>query len=308
MSKNIQPSFPVFLKGIAMGAADVIPGVSGGTIAFITGIYEELIGSISKLSPKLLLVLKNEGFFAFWKACNANFLVSLFAGIFVSIFSLMRIANFLLEAYPILVWSFFFGLVFASVIYMLRQIKKWRIATFISLILSAFLAFYISFLTPGQGNESYLYLFLSGVIASCAMILPGISGAFILVLLGSYKNVTEAVSDFDLLKIVSVGIGAVVGLLSFSKLLKYLFEKYNNLMMAVLTGFIAGSLNKIWPWKTTTKSTIINEKEIILEQDWVWPTNFEGESFLTSAILCFVVGVIIVLGLEMLSNYKRKIV
>lgn len=291
---------------MAMGAADVIPGVSGGTIAFITGIYEKLIGSISALHPKLLLVLKNEGFLAFWKASNANFLVNLFAGVFVSIFSLMRIANYLLETYPILVWSFFFGLVFASVIYMLRQIKKWRMATFIALVCSALLAFYISFLSPSQGNESYFYLFLSGAVASCAMILPGISGAFILVLLGSYKNVTEAVSDFDLLKIASVGIGAVVGLLSFSKLLKFLFEKYNNLMMAILTGFIAGSLNKIWPWKVTTESTFIKEKEIILAQDWVLPTNYPNESFLTGAIAFAILGMLIVFALEFFSTLKQK--
>lgn len=306
MRRTIYPSLPIFLKGIAMGAADVVPGVSGGTIAFITGIYEELIGSISNLRPKLLLVLKNEGFLAFWKASNANFLVNLFSGVFVSIFSLMRIANYLLETYPILVWSFFFGLVFSSVIYMLRQIKKWRFVTFTSLFASALVAFYISFLSPGLGSDSYYYLFLSGVIASCAMILPGISGAFILVLLGSYKNVTDAVSNLEILKIICVGLGALIGLLSFSKLLKFLFEKYNNIMMAILTGFIAGSLNKIWPWKVTTKSAFIGDKEIILQQDWVIPTNYPHESFLSLSIVYFILGMLLVFGLDFFSKNRRQ--
>lgn len=301
-----KPSFQLFLKGMAMGAADVVPGVSGGTIAFITGIYKKLIDSISQLKPSLLLVLKNEGFASFWKKSNATFLINLFAGVFVSIFSLMKVANYLLDTYPILVWSFFFGLVLASVVYLLKQVEKWNIAMIILLALSCVLAVFVSFVNPSSGSDSYLYLFISGAIASCAMILPGLSGAFILVLLGSYKNVTDAVSNFDIVKIVMVALGAVVGLLSFARLLKFLFEKYNNLMMVVLTGFVAGSLTKIWPWKITTKTETINNKEIILEQDWVSPFNFPMENYFWESLLTFGLGLLVVFGLEALAKKKNR--
>ena len=252
MGRNLKEYIGIGLKGMAMGAADVVPGVSGGTIAFISGIYEELLGSISTINLGLLKTLKQEGFSATWKQVNGAFLASLFLGIFVSIVSLAKAVKHLLENEPILLWSFFFGLVLASIIFIAKQITKWNFISFAVLISGAFLAYYITTLHPlVSENSSLLFMFLAGAIAICAMILPGISGAFILVLLGAYKPILAAVNDRDLKTIAAVGFGAIVGLLSFSKILKWLFANYKNYTLAALTGFIIGSLNKIWPWKLT---------------------------------------------------------
>ncbi|MGM0634919.1 MAG: DUF368 domain-containing protein [Bacteroidota bacterium] len=304
MQKKIQFQFITSLKGLAMGAADVVPGVSGGTIAFITGIYEELINSISSVDIKLLKRWKKEGFFSVWKTLNGNFLASLFIGILVSIFTLMRLTNFLIEEHPIYIWSFFFGLVVASVLYVAKQIKSWKTSTILALIIGAIVAYGITLLTPSSGSTSLLFLFFSGSLAICAMILPGISGAFILVLLGAYKTVSEAVSNFDLKTIAVVGLGAVVGLLSFSKLLKWLLKRYENTTLAILTGFIAGSLNKIWPWKKVTDKEIVGDKEIILKEVPISPLDFDGEPFLWQAILMAILGFVLILILERLGNQK----
>ena len=239
---------------MAMGAADVVPGVSGGTIAFISGIYEELISTISGVKPSLIKTWRTDGFKAMWKELNGPFIIALFSGILISIFTVMRLANYLLENHPILIWSFFFGLVVASVWYVGSQIPKWNFKVVLSLIIGAAIAFYIVSLPPLGANTSNLFIFFAGAIAICAMILPGISGAFILVLLGAYKTITEAAHDFDFKTLGIFAVGAVVGLLSFSKLLKWLFVHYTNITLAVLTGFIADSMNKIWPWLEVLES------------------------------------------------------
>lgn len=269
MSRKIKDYVIIGFKGMAMGAADVVPGVSGGTIAFISGIYEELLGSISNVNLGLFKTLKKEGFKAAWKQLNGNFLLSLFLGIFISIISLAKAIKYLLENEPILLWSFFFGLVLASIIYIAKQISKWNFIAVIVLILGAFLAYYITTLNPlVSENSSSLYILLAGAIAICAMILPGISGSFILVLLGAYKPVLDAVNDKDFKTILTFMVGAVVGLLSFSKVLKWLFANYKNYTLAVLTGFIIGSLNKIWPWKLTqsvfdkSSSSVVQFKDV----------------------------------------------
>src|SRR6056297_3467602 len=209
-------------KGLAMGAADVVPGVSGGTIAFISGIYEELISTISGVNISLLKTWKEEGFSAMWKEFNGNFLVALLSGILISIFTVMRLANYLLENHPILIWSFFFGLVLASIYYVGKQIPKWRFNVFLFLVIGAAVAFYLTSLPPlAAATAGELYLFFAGAIAICAMILPGISGAFILVLLGAYKTISEATHNFDFKTLGIVALGAIFGLLSFSKLLKW---------------------------------------------------------------------------------------
>lgn len=252
MARSIKEYIVIGLKGMAMGAADVVPGVSGGTIAFITGIYEELLGSISNVNLKLLQTLKSEGIKAAWNHINGSFLIALFAGIVISILSLAQTISWLLENEPVLLWSFFFGLVLASVIYIAKQISNWSILTGLLLTVGAFVAYYITTLSPLVGEDSSLwFMFLAGAIAICAMILPGISGSFILVLLGAYKPILTAVTDRDLKTIAAVGLGAIIGLLSFSKILKWLFAHHKNLTLAALTGFIIGSLNKIWPWKIT---------------------------------------------------------
>lgn len=253
----------ITLKGIAMGAADVVPGVSGGTIAFITGIYEELVNTISNIDFSLIKAWKTGGFFSMWRKLNGNFLIALIIGIAISIFSLMKLMSYLLDTYPVLVWSFFFGLVLASVWYIGKQIPKWKLIHIVAFICSTVLAYVITTLTPADETQSYVYLFFCGALASCAMILPGISGAFILVLLGAYKQILGAVSNFDFKVISVVGLGAIVGILSFSRLLKWLFNRHEYLTLSVLTGFVFGSLNKIWPWKKTVNVMNKDSGEII---------------------------------------------
>lgn len=307
MSRKVKDYIVIGLKGMAMGAADVVPGVSGGTIAFISGIYEELLGSISNINLDLFKTLKNEGFKAAWKQLNGSFLLSLFLGIFISIFSLAQAIKYLLENEPILLWSFFFGLVLASVIYIAKQISKWNSISVLILILAAFLAYYITTLSPlVSENTSLLFMFLSGAIAICAMILPGISGAFIMVLLGAYKPILSAVSDRDYKTVTAVFLGAIVGLLSFSKVLKWLFSNYKNYTLAVLTGFITGSLNKIWPWKETlTWRTNSHGIKVAFNQQSVSPFSFEGDAQLIMAIVLIIVGFLLILIMEKLAVKKQ---
>ena len=307
MSRNIKDYIVIGLKGMAMGAADVVPGVSGGTIAFISGIYEELLGSISNVKLGLLKTLKKDGLKAAWKQVNGSFLAALFIGIFISIISLAKVIKYLLENEPILLWSFFFGLVLASIIYIAKQITKWNVISYIVLTLGAFLAYYITTLNPlVSENSSPLFIFIAGAIAICAMILPGISGSFILVLLGAYKPVLEALNNKDFKTILVFMGGAIVGLLTFSKILKWLFAHYKNYTLAALTGFIIGSLNKIWPWKETlTWRTNSHGVEVPFNQQSVTPFSFDGDAQLTMAIVMAVVGFAIILGMEKLAVHKK---
>jgi putative membrane protein len=302
MSRTIKDYVVIGLKGMAMGAADVVPGVSGGTIAFISGIYEELLTSISSVNLSLLKTLKSEGIKAAWKQVNGSFLLSLFIGVFVSIVSLAKAIKWMLENEPILLWSFFFGLVLASVIYIAKQITKWKVLTFVLLVLGAGLAFYITTLNPlVSENSSPLFLFLAAALAICAMILPGISGAFILVLLGAYKPVLAAVNNRDFTTVAIVGAGAVAGLLTFSRILKWLFTNYKNYTLAVLTGFIIGSLNKIWPWKETlTWRTNSHGIKVPFNQQSVSPFSFEDNQLLVATGLA-IIGFGLILLLEKLA-------
>ncbi|WP_412984332.1 DUF368 domain-containing protein [Pontimicrobium sp. IMCC45349] len=299
MQRRFLDYFIITCKGLAMGAADVVPGVSGGTIAFISGIYEELITSLNNINLSLLATLKKEGFSKAWTQLNGNFLLALFIGIGISVLSLAKALEWLLENQPILLWSFFFGLVLASILFVGKQIKKWGIATIISLIIGAFVAYYITTIPTLDTNNSGWFLFLAGALAICAMILPGISGAFILVLLGAYGPVLEALNNRDFKTILIVGAGAIVGLLTFSKLLKWLFTKYHNLTLAILTGFILGSLNKIWPWKEVI-STRLNSKgiEVPFQEDSISPFTYNGDNLLVLAIILMIIGFLTIVLLE----------
>lgn len=288
-----------------MGAADVVPGVSGGTIAFISGIYEELIDSINKISLNAFKILRKEGFVAMWQSINGNFLISLFIGIAISVITLAKLIRHLLETQPVLIWAFFFGLVLASIIHVAKQIKKWNLVSVILLIIGAFVAYYITTLVPQTTEISSGYVFLSGALAICAMILPGISGSYILLLLGMYKPVLDAIHDKDFKIIGLLGAGAIVGLLSFSRLLKWLFDHYQNLTLATLTGFIIGSLNKIWPWKRVIDSEMINGKLKILQEKSVSPFHYEGENELFFAVILAVVGFMFIVFLEKLAVKKE---
>ena len=295
------------LKGIAMGAADVVPGVSGGTIAFISGIYEELITSINNVNISLLKTFYKDGFKAGWKQLNGNFLIALFLGIGISIVSLAKGLKWLLENEPVLLWSFFFGLVLASILFVGKQITKWNLWVVIGLIAGTFLAFYITTLPSLSSNDSYWFLFLAGALAICAMILPGISGAFILVLLGAYGPVLDALNNRDFKTLAIIGCGAIVGILSFSKLLKWLFKHYHNLTLAILTGFIFGSLNKIWPWKKVL-TTRLNSKgvEVPVLEESISPLSFEGEPKIALAIVLMIIGFLTILVLEKIGSKNRK--
>lgn len=235
---------------MAMGAADVVPGVSGGTIAFISGIYDPLIKSISSFDLSLIQVLRKEGVAAFWRTVNGSFLLLLFAGIATSVISLARLLSTLLDTQPIAMWSFFLGLIVASILLVGRQIQFNALPYSIGFFgFGLIAALSLTFLNPMVASDSWLYFFLSGALAICAMILPGISGSFILVLLGSYQTVLDAVHERNLSILFVVALGAAFGLLSFSKLLKWLFSTYRNQTLTILVGFIAGSLPKVWPWK-----------------------------------------------------------
>ncbi|WP_272150272.1 DUF368 domain-containing protein [Tenacibaculum aiptasiae] len=307
MNRSTKDYMVITLKGIAMGAADVVPGVSGGTIAFISGIYEELLSSISNVNLSLLKTLKEKGFKEAWQQLNGNFLASLFVGVFISIVSLAKVISWLLVNHPILLWSFFFGLVLASVIYIAKQITKWNAVSIILLALGAVLAYYITTLNPMVSeNSSTLFMFFAGAIAICAMILPGISGSFILVLLGAYKPVLAAVNNRDITTIAAVALGAIVGLLSFSRVLKYLFANYKNYTLAALTGFIIGSLNKIWPWKKVlTYRTNSHGEQVPFNELSISPFNFDENPQILYATILAVVGFSLILLLEKLAVKKH---
>ncbi|CAL2104457.1 putative membrane protein [Tenacibaculum sp. 190130A14a] len=307
MKRTIKDYFLISLKGVAMGAADVVPGVSGGTIAFISGIYEELLGSISNINLELLKVLKEQGIKEAWKKLNGSFLLSLLIGIAISIVSLAKVISWLLDNQPIMLWSFFFGLVLASVIYIAKQITKWNVITIILLLIGSFAAYKITTLNPMVSeNSSPLFLFLSGALAICAMILPGISGSFILVLLGAYKEVLNAVNNRDLGKIALIATGAIVGLLLFSRVLKWLFNNYKNYTLAVLTGFIIGSLNKIWPWKEVLSyRTNSHGEKVPFNELSISPFSFEGNPQILQASLLALLGFGMILLLEKLAVKKQ---
>mgnify|MGYP002514656748 FL=1 len=246
----------VAVKGACMGAADVIPGVSGGTIAFITGIYDQLIGSINSINGEAIKLFFSGRFKEFWKHINGSFLVSLFCGILFSVLTLAGLMQYLLEHHPIQTWAFFFGLIVASSIFILKGIEGWNMKYVIFVILGIILGVVVCTLSPTQTPDALWFIFLSGAIAICAMILPGISGSFILLILGKYKFIMGAITGLtsgaavgESMVILSVfAVGAVCGLLSFSKFLHWLLGRYHKQTLLVLAGFIIGSLVKVWPW------------------------------------------------------------
>lgn len=279
------------VKGMCMGAADVVPGVSGGTIAFITGIYDELINSIKSINAASLKMFFTGKWGEFWKMINGKFLLFLLAGIGISVFSLAKIITWLLVAYPVLVWSFFFGLVLASTWFVGKDVKERNWKTGLGFLLGAALAFYITVATPAETPSHFLFIFLCGAIAICAMILPGISGSFILVLLGKYFFIMEAVKTLDLKVIAIFGIGACVGITSFSRLLSYALNHMHNITLAVLSGFMLGSLNKVWPWKETIEG---------VEQ------NVAPNAFVWQAVCLALLGFVMVYGIEKISSKSEN--
>lgn len=302
MKRSFKDFVLIALKGMGMGAADIIPGVSGGTIALITGIYEEFINAIKSFST-VLPILKTKGLKGAWQHVNGSFILSLFLGIGISLVSLVKVVKYLLEYHPILLWSFFFGLIIASSYYVGKNVKSWKISQLIGLIAGTVLIYYLTSISPSESEHSYLLIFLSGMAAICAMILPGISGSFILVLLGKYKFIIESLSALKLDVIACFGAGCLVGILSFSHLLSYLLKKQFDLTMAILTGFMIGSLNKIWPWKETLEWTIDRHGDTVPKfQINVLPSQFDGDANLTLAICSAIFGLALIFILEAVAN------
>jgi putative membrane protein len=308
MKRNFVDYFILVFKGMAMGAADVVPGVSGGTIAFISGVYEELIATLNSINLNSLKTLKLQGVSATWKKINGDFLLALFGGILLSILSLSKLVAWLLHEEPVLLWAFFFGLVLASIIFVLKKINQWNSAVFLGLILGGVFAYQLTQLNALGNSDSNWYLFLSGAIAICAMILPGISGAFILVILGSYANVLQALNDKDIAKITIFMTGALIGILSFSRLLKWLFKRFKNMTLAVLTGFMIGALSKIWPWKKTLSFRENSDGiSVPLKEQCIAPFSFDGDPQILSAIGLMLFGFLMIFFLEKIGAKNKKI-
>ena len=297
MERRIKDYAVLTLKGMAMGAADVVPGVSGGTIAFIAGIYDELINSIKSINMHSLKLLFTGKIAAFWKAVNGNFLFALLLGIAISVFSLAKLITYLLLNEPVLVWSFFFGLVLASTWFVTKDIKGWNWKTVAGFVGGAVIAYYITVATPAETSTNLMFIFLCGAIAICAMILPGISGSFILVLLGKYFYVMEAVKTLDLVVLGVFAFGAALGITSFSRVLSYALKNFRNITLSVLSGFMLGSLNKVWPLKEVEK-LVSDGHEVMIEH------NIAPNTEVAEAVVLMLIGFILVYVLEKISAKK----
>lgn len=297
----------VAARGVLMGAADAVPGVSGGTIAFMTGIYEELIYSLKQCGFSAVKMFFKEGLKPTWQHINGGFLLALFSGIIISILTLSRVVLYLLDTHPILLWSFFFGLILAAVWSVIRHIEKWEIGVISTFLVGAVSAYLITTISPTSIETSPLIIFLSGMIAICAMILPGISGSFILLLLGMYAPMLTAVKELQILTICIFASGCLAGLLSFSHVLSWMFKHYKVMTLSLLGGFMLGSLNKVWPWKQTIESVINRHgEEVPLVQNNILPHSFESiysqPAYMWYAIALMILGMGMVIALEKIGQ------
>lgn len=273
-----------------MGAADVVPGVSGGTIAFISGIYEELIGSIKSVDIDAIKLLLSLRIREFWQKINGNFLLALFCGIALSILSLAKVMTYLLENHPILIWSFFFGLIVASSALIFKEIRKFNLLSAAAIIIGAIAAYFITVMSPAQTPNNWWFIVLCGAIAICAMILPGISGSFLLLLMGKYLYILTALSSFDVVVITLFAAGAVIGIISFSHALSWLLKNFHTATVSLLTGFMIGSLNKVWPWKEVIQTTVNSHGKLVpLVERNISPLQYEAINGETSQLLFAVV-------------------
>ena len=299
-----------FIKGMGMGAANVIPGVSGGTIALITGIFERLINSIKSFNLTALKLFFTGKWKAFAQHVGLKFLVAVFLGIAAAILSVAKLFKFLFENYPVYIWAFFFGLIIASIYYVGRTVNKWNLGSILFFAIGTGIALLIAFGTPAQENHNFLYLILCGVAGTCSMILPGLSGSYVLLLMGNYEYVMiDAVnmlttSPWEGIKIlIPVVIGAVIGLLAFAHLLSWIFKKFHDQTVALLTGFILGSLPIIWPWKNALTNVMKDGTEKVIGYQWQWPA-INTEFFI--ALVITLLGAAIIIVTEQLASKKEK--
>lgn len=301
MERKLKDYGLLVLKGMGMGAADVVPGVSGGTIAFIVGIYDELIQSINSIDLTALRLFLTGRFAEAWTRVNGYFLLSILAGIGISVFSLAKIITWLLTNHPVLVWAFFFGLVLASAWLVAKDVSRWTWKTVLGFVAGTVAAYFITVATPAETPSNLLFVFVCGAVAICAMILPGISGSFILVLLGKYFYIMDAVKSLRLLVLGVFAAGACVGITTFSRLLSFALSHVRNLTLAVLSGFMLGSLNKVWPWKETL-STYTDSHGVVKP---LIERNVLPNASVTEAVILMLVGFLMVYGLEKLSARKQ---
>jgi putative membrane protein len=290
-----------------MGAADAVPGVSGGTVAFISGIYQELIQTLSKLGPQALQVLFKQGLSAFCLYINGNFLSTLLSGMLCSIALLSNLVLYLLAQYPQMIWGFFFGLICASTIVLAKSIDSWNISSISVFVVGGITSYLLTTITASVLEPNFLNVFFAGMLAICAMILPGISGSFILLLLGMYSYILSAIQSFDVLILMVFVAGCVAGLLCFSKLLNCLFDRFKNITMALLTGILLGSLNKVWPWKETLTTRINSNGEQVADQQqnispFIYQQMTGSDSYVLSACVFALVGAGLVLILEKVNR------
>ncbi len=302
----------LILKGIAMGAANVIPGVSGGTMALITGIFERLIDAIKSFNLKAAKLLFSFKLKEFAKQVDLFFLIAVFGGIAIAIITLAKLFDYLFINYPVYIWAYFFGLVLASVYFVGKTVSKWTSSVIITFIIGTSAAIAISLMNPATENTGTIYLVLCGVVAMCSMILPGLSGSFVLILMGNYQLVMiDAVNNMDLQILMPVGIGAVVGLIAFSHILSWVFKRYRNQTISLLTGFILGSVSILWPWqkvvflKDELGELILKKGEpIIMKYERVLPEAFTNEVIF--AILIALAGILSIWAIEKLASEKAE--
>lgn len=311
LMRNLKDNLLTYLKGMAMGAADVVPGVSGGTIALIAGIYERLLDSIGAIDIEAFRLLIKGQFRTLWKKINGTFLLSLILGIVTSILTLAGLITYLIRTYPIPVWSFFCGLIIISAVLILRDVKRWNLLAIVALPLGIGLAYWITGLPPGSSDNNLLMIFGSGMIAICAMILPGISGSFLLLVMGKYEYILNALLERDLLTLGVFMLGCIVGILASSRAISWLLKHYHAITISMLSGFMLGSVNKLWPWKKVLSYRLSSsgEQEPFLTEN-IWPHHYLSitgeEPYFLAAIFAFCFGVVLVIGLERAAYFIKS--
>lgn len=310
MQRKFKDYLLVLAKGLCMGAADVVPGVSGGTIAFITGIYDEWLTSLKRCTPAVLLMIKREGIKKTWQYINGNFLLALFGGILISLKTFAALVLFAMDAYPILVWAFFSGLVAASIYLLACEQRGWGIVEVIGLLLGIAFILAISYMAPSQLPAHGWILFLGGFVAICAMILPGISGSFILLLVGLYPVFLQAIHHLEIVKLLWFGAGCITGLVVFSRFLLWLLNAYHTQTLSVLIGFLVGSLAVTWPWKQALETTVDSHgRTVVLQHENLNPLNYlavtGNEPTILLAIVWALAGVALVIGVEVIANWLK---
>ena len=308
---NLKDYLLLYTKGVAMGAADIVPGVSGGSIAFITGIYTTLLDSIKSVDKQALTLLFRGRIGDFWSHINGTFLSVLVLGIMTSIFSMSRLITHLMAEHPILLWSFFCGLILISAVLVLKDIQRWNLSAVIALLIGTAGAYWITDLPPTGTPETWWFTIVAGAIAICAMILPGISGSFVLLILGQYERILAAVNEKNFLLLALFALGCIIGILSFARVVSWLLHKFPSMTIALLAGFMLGSINKLWPWKNVV-SFRINSKgeEVPFLTENVLPASFlevSGQApQVFGAVVAFAFGILLVFGIERTAEYLKR--